>query len=124
MEDAPGELAVATQHPAESEVTRRLVERRLVRPGTAVDVVEGDVPVAFDPPEALELAGAFVHGTCQLHGLDVARRVERKVPGTVRVSEETRADQQAASARRDVSGLEAEQRVVLTLHALLDRRAP
>ena len=61
MQDAAGELAFADEHAAELHRAGRLVEVGLVGPRDAVDVEHGEVLVAVDVLEALQLAHALVH---------------------------------------------------------------
>ena len=60
VQHAAGELAFADEHAAELHRAGRLVEVGLVGPRDAVDVEDGDVPVALDVLEALQLADALV----------------------------------------------------------------
>ena len=124
MQDAAGELPFADEHAAELHRAGRLVEVGLVGPRDAVDVEDGEVLVAVDVLEALQLAHALVTGAGQLHGLHLAWAVERDVARAVGVVEEARADEQPLLALRHVRRLQAEQRMLRAFLPVFEQRPP
>ena len=101
-----------------------LVEVGLVRPRDAVDVEHGEVPVAVDALEPLQLARTLVHRSGELNRLHFAGAIEGEVAGTVGVVEEARADEKPLLALRDVRRLETEQRVLGAFLSILQERSP
>ena len=124
VQDTACELAFTHEHAAQRERARGLVELGLVGPRDAVDVEHGEVLVAVDALEPLQLAGALVHRARELDRLYVPTPVQWEIAGAVGVVEEARADEEPLLALRDVRGLEAEQRVLGAFLSILQERAP
>ena len=124
VQNAAGELAFAHEHAAELHRAGRLIEVGLVGPRDAVDVEDGEVLVAVDVLEALQLADTLVAGAGELHGLYLTWLVEGDVAGAVSVVEEARAEEQPLLAVRDVRRLHPEQWMLRALFPVFEQRPP
>jgi hypothetical protein len=104
----------------ERERSRLLVERRVVNPRHAVDVVRRREAVILEVPQALELPDAVVDDPFDRHALELAA-VERQVGGRALVVEERRHEEQPLVARRHAQRAETRPRVLATFLSVLDR---
>ena len=123
VQDAVGEFTLPDEDTVRNDAAAVLVEARVIGPGTAVDVEDERVAIAFEVLDPLQLPDSLVDEPGDRHRLDLARAGEIEVSDRARVVEESRREQNAFATRGAVWGAEARKRIVLRWISVLDRRA-